>query len=209
MPLNPSVRNEVSANILKYERKIGHLYLDSVGKVTVGVGHMIANRNLIAAIPMYKKNNKLPGAIANVQEKQQEYDNIAKQRRGYNAAWYEQYTTLLMKDADINAQLSRHIDTFYLELQGMYTKAKGYPDNFDNLDKDVQIALFDMIFNLGQTKLSQQYTMFDKALKASDWKNAAAHSSRIGISSQRNNYVKQKFLAAASRATSGKQVGKP
>ena len=113
-----------------------------------------------------------------------------------------------MKDSDITALLNKHTSSFYKELSGYYKKSKGYPEDFDQLDKDVQAALFDMIFNLGLTKLKNKFTKFDSAIKAGDWKKAAAESNRSQLSAQRNVYVENKLLAAASRV-SKKAVAQP
>lgn len=199
MALDQSVRTEVVNNIIKFEKRINHFYLDSVGKVTVGVGHLIPNKVAVSAVVMHKLVNKLPGTIATFQEKQKEYDVIAKQKRGYKAEWYAKHTTLVMKDADSTVLLNKHVDTFYKELTVLYTKAKGYPEAFDKLDKNVQAALFDMIFNLGANKIVANFPNFDKALKVGDWKKVALESNRPQLSPLRNAYVKNKFIAAANK----------
>ena len=38
---------------------------------------------------------------------------------------------------------------------------------------DVKLALFDMIFNLGMTKLRNGFPKFNKSVKAKDWVNAS------------------------------------
>lgn len=197
MALDQSVKLEVVKNIIKFEKEINHFYLDSVGKVTVGVGHLIPNKLAVSAVTMHKLVNKMPGALATLQEKQKEFDVISKQKRGYKAEWYGKHATLVMKSADSKALLNKHVDSFYKELTSIYTKAKGYPDDFDKLDKNVQAALFDMIFNLGAKKITTLFPNFDKALKASDWKKAGVESNRPQLNPARNAYVKGKFNAAA------------
>ena len=196
MPLNAQVKSEVIKNIIKYEKKINHFYLDSLGNVTVGVGHMIKNKQAAALIPMNKLVNNQPGPPATPQEKQKEFDTIIKQKRNYKAEWYKQFTSLVIKDVDITRQLNNHIDSFYKELTVIYKKTNGYSNDFDKLDKNVQIALFDMIFNLGAVKIVSKFTEFDKAMKAGDWKKAAKESYRPQLSGERNNYVRAKLTAA-------------
>lgn len=170
MALDQSVRTEVVKNILTFEKRINHFYLDSVGKVTVGIGHMMPNKTAVSSITMYKVKNKLPGTMATLIEKQKEFDTILKQKKNYKAEWYAKHTTMIMKDADSTSLLNKHVDSFYKELSSTYKKSKGYPDDFDKLDKDVQAALFDMIFNLGANQIVNKFIKFDTALKASDWK---------------------------------------
>jgi hypothetical protein len=96
------------------------MYLDSKGKVTVGVGHLIANKAAVASVTMYTVKNKVPSTLATLKQKQDEYDAIAKQKKNYKASWYKQHTSLVMKDADMDAQRKKHIDNFYAELVGVY-----------------------------------------------------------------------------------------
>lgn len=108
--------------------------------------------------------------VASLVEKQAEYDKISKlpygQRYGSNS--FKPHTSLVMKDSDINTQRDKHINNFYAELTNIYKKSNGYPDDFDNLHKNVQLALFNMIFNLGATKIVGSFPNFNKALKSSD-----------------------------------------
>lgn len=199
--LGTDVRPEVAKKLEEYEGRVNHLYLDSVGKVTVGVGHLIPNRIAVGSINLYKVQNNLPGQLASLQEKQTAYDTIAKQPKGYIASRYKQYTKLVMKDTDINALRDKHLDSFHTELTNIYRKSKGYPDDFDKLPKKVQLALFDMIFNLGASRIVNTFTNFDQAVKAGDWKKAAEQCNRPQVSGARNQYVKQLFLSAAQEAS--------
>lgn len=134
--------------------------------------------------------------MATVQEKQAEYEKIAKLPWGtrYGAHTFKQHTSLVMKDFDINQLLDKHISSFYKELTNIYNKTKGYPDDFDSLPDNVQLALFDMIFNLGATTLVNKFTKFNTALKISDWKTAAQEANRPEIAPDRNRYVKNLLL---------------
>ncbi|CAM4310978.1 MULTISPECIES: hypothetical protein [Pseudoalteromonas] len=198
MPLNPQVKAEVIKNIIKYEKKINHFYLDSQGYVTTGVGHMIKNKQAATLLPMNKVVNNQPGPPATPLEKQKEFETIAKQKRNYKAEWYKQFTTLIIKDVEITRQLDKHMDSFYRELSTLYKKSNGYYDDFDKLDKNIQVALFDMIFNLGAVKIVTKFTEFDKAIKTGDWIKAAKESYRPQLSAERNNYVRAKLSAANS-----------
>ncbi|EPF7652954.1 hypothetical protein ACXLRA_003135 [Vibrio vulnificus] len=193
MPLAESVKQEVSKKIEQYEGRSNHLYLDTKGKVTVGVGHLISSRNAIATVRLYKTKNNLPSQIATMIEKQEEYDNITKLPYGmrYGASSFKSHTTLVMKEIDINSQRDNHISSFYSELSSIYKKSNGYTDDFDNFHKNIQLALFDMIFNLGATKLVNVFKKFNSALKDGDWQKAAAESNRPDVNSARNQYVKQ------------------
>jgi GH24 family phage-related lysozyme (muramidase) len=95
--------------------------------------------------------------------------------------------------------LNEHIASFYGSLTRAYCKANGYPKDFDALPQNVQLALFDMIFNLGPTGLTK-FTQFNKSIKDGNWKNAATQCERIGVSGDRNEYVRKLLLATSNEA---------
>jgi len=168
MPLKNSVKTIVQKKLEEYEGRYNHMYLDSRGKVIIGVGHLIASKAAVTTIRLYKTKNNQPTTPASLKEKQGEYDNVLEQKKDYKASWYKQFTKLVMKEADISAQRDKHIATFYTELSSMYSKAKGYANDFDAMPDEVQLALFDMIFNLGQTKLR---TIFINSTRPSNKKS--------------------------------------
>jgi GH24 family phage-related lysozyme (muramidase) len=202
--LNSNVRSVVEKKLEEYEGRYNHMYLDSKAKVTVGIGHLIANKGAVISVTMYTEKNKMPHMVATMKQKQDEYDNLIKQKKNYKASWYKQHTSLIMKDTDINIQRKNHIDTFYSELVSVYKKTNGFKDDFDNFPINVQKALFDMIFNLGQTNLRNKFIKFNDAIKQEKWKEAAKQSNRPDVNSIRNGYVKGLFnsVHAASQKLS-------
>ncbi len=197
MPLDSRVQQQVARKVEIYEGRVGHFYLDSIGKVTVGVGHLIPDRNAVAHIDMVKITPGQPSVQASTGEKLDEYDRVSAEPAGYRASWYRRVTQLQMLDADITRLRDRHIHRFYRELCGIYSRARGYPNDFDTLPLPVQMALFDLIFNLGATKLVNVFRRLDVAIRASDWRQAATESLRPQVSNARNHYVHQLFMTAA------------
>lgn len=194
MALKSTVKAVVEKKIEEYEGRYDHFYLDTKGKVTVGIGHLVANRQAVVSITMYSTKNGVATKAATLQEKQAEYDNVSKQKKNYKASWYKQHTTLIMKDMDIVKLRDSHINSFYKELGNIYRKTNGYQSDFDSLPEKVQMSLFDMIFNLGATKLQSVFVNFNKAIKAEKWDEAAKQSNRPDVSGKRNAYVKGLFM---------------
>lgn len=200
MPLKSSVKTAVVKKLEEYEGRYDHMYLDTKSKVTIGVGHLIATKSAVSSITMYTVKDNLPSTLASLKQKQEEYDNIAKQKKNYKASWYKKHTKLVMKKTDIDKQRDKHIDTFYKELTNVYKKTNGYASDFDGMPENVQKALFDMIFNLGQTKLKNTFTKFNDAVKKEKWADAAKESNRPDVNSARNTYVKGLFNGVKSKA---------
>ncbi len=199
------VKSRVAKKLEQYEGRLDHLYLDSKGKVTVGIGHLISSSAAMASVTMYRKEEKAT-KVATFEQKKKEYETISKQKKGYRASWYKNHTALFMKPSDIEAQRDVHLKSFYTELTNIYRKGNGYASNFDDLPEDAQVALFDMIFNLGATKLDKTFPSFNKAIKGDDWKKAAKESNRPDVSKSRNDFVKELFLAVEEEQK--EEVGK-
>lgn len=209
MAITTETRATLKKNLIDYEDSINHLYLDTKGKVTVGIGHLIPNKNAMSGVTLYKVKNKLLAQPATLQEKMTEFANIAKLPWGkrYGAKSFEKHTTLRMKDFDINNLFNKHIDNFYLELKNIYKKDKGYSENFDDFDSSVQLALFDMIFNLGATKLVKSFPTFNKHIKAGDFDKAAKESHRLDVNEARNKYVEKLLQSVNVVAVANGAVG--
>jgi GH24 family phage-related lysozyme (muramidase) len=186
---------ELKKKIELYEGNIEHMYLDSNGFVTVGVGHMIPNASHAAALTFYVTKTAVP---ATEEQKKAEYEAILKESKGKVASWYKSKTSLFMKPADIDALTRKHIESFEKELKNLYS-APAYPPGFEKFPEEVRLALFDMIFNLGATKLRNSYLSFNLAIAKSDWEKAASQCFRKGIQVTRNNYVKDLFQKAAAK----------
>lgn len=200
MALSADVRGAVARKIEEHEGRVNQLYLDSVGKVTVAIGHLVPNRHAVAEIELCIAKNGVAVQAATLKEKQDEYDRIAGIGKGYKASWYQKQTTLVMRDSEIDSLLAHHIDVFYKELIRTYSTARGYSKSVDQYPKRAQLALFDMMFNLGATGLTRTFVQFDKCIRAGDWKNAAEASARTQVSSARNAYVRQLLQTAESPA---------
>lgn len=184
---------ELKKKIELYEGNIEHMYLDSNGFVTVGVGHMIPNASRAAKLTFYVAKTAV---AATEEQKKAEYEAVLKETKGKVASWYKSKTTLFMKPADIDALTQEHIKSFEKELKNLYGSST-YPPGFEKFPEEVRLALFDMIFNLGATKLKNSYLSFNQAIAKSDWEKVASECSRKGIQLTRNNYVKGLFTKAA------------
>lgn len=189
--LNGNVLNKqtLRENIRRFEGAIQHMYLDSVGKVTIGVGHMLPNSASAQKLTLVDRK----GNLATPQKIKNDYENVAKQKPNKLAKSYKKFTKLDLPEAKINEQLNQHIEHFSAELSSLYTEFDSYPN-------EVKYALFDMIFNLGKTNLREKFPTFNKAIIARDWLHAAEESRRSKpVPDARNNYVKALLIKAAKK----------
>jgi len=179
-------------NLIRYEGDVRHMYLDAEGYVTIGVGHLVPN--LAAALKLNLVVGKT-GAIATDAQITIDYEAVKKQWKSDTAApYYKKYTQLIMTAVEVDRLTNKHIRTFYNELKRLF------PD-FDDYPTEARLALLDMIFNLGMTKLRNLFPKLNKAVKAKNWAEAVAESRRKSpVSDARNNYVKALFEVAAKDA---------
>lgn len=176
--------------MLKYESSVPHMYLDSKGLVTVGIGHLISTVADAQKLTFYTAKNTLASAA----EIKSDFDNVKKQHKNFKATYYKRFTKLTMKQIDIDKITNAHIDTFYRELKQIYS-------GFDTYPKAAQYALFDLIFNLGKSKLDSGFPTLKKAVLAHAWPIAANESNRKPpVSAERNQFVKDLFNKAADQA---------
>lgn len=164
----------------KYEGRINHLYLDSKGYVTVGVGHLLSSATQAQKLTFRTVKN-LPATAVEIKA---DYDAVKKQPSNRVASFYQKHTKLTLPDTAIDKLTDKHIDSFELELKLIYP-------GFNTFPSAVKLALFDLIFNLGMTNLKNKWPKFNAAIKAKNWQKAADHSRRSPpVSAERNEYVR-------------------
>lgn len=185
--VTPSV-DSFTSDLEEWEGNVDHMYRGTRGFVTVGKGKMLPDAASAVAIPF---RSRATDARATQAEIRAEYDLIAgmeaSQTRG--AAYYEPFTALYLTEVDIDVLVADHIRGDFEAL------LRQYP-GFGNLPLTAQIALWDMIYNLGPTGLAQ-FRMMRQAILDGDWEEAARQSRRTGPSDERNQYVFDLFMDAA------------
>lgn len=174
------------------EGNYNHMYCDTTGNVTIGVGHLIANAEEAVKLPFRFGNRR-----ANDLEIKEEYMRIrqlGKNYSNYKANWYGRYTNLYLEDEDITkifeADITRIVKSLIYQL-----KSKKDID-FNKQPNEVKLALLDMAYNLGVNGLISKFPRFMKAIKEEDYELAARESRRIGVPDRRNKAVKDLLLKA-------------
>lgn len=168
------------------EGSISHMYLDTVGKVTVGVGNMLPNVAAAQSLPFVERGTVKKASKDQIKT---DFDTVSKQLRGLLASRYKAHTKLDLPEKDINKLLNDRIAGFKRELKLKFPAFETYPIT-------VQFALTDMAFNLGTNGLVTKFPSFVRAIKARDWMKAAQESNRPQVNKHRNETVK-KWLETA------------
>lgn len=177
---------ELKARLREHEGLVPHLYLDTLGLVTCGVGHMIPNANAMAGIPMVRSN----GSEASLVDKVTEWYRVKHLEPARLPAYYAANTTLRMTPDAIMSLQDKDVDGFR---QGLRSLLSG----FDQFPELAQEALLDMAFQLGAQGLVHKFPHLVASVKARDWRSCAAQCHRAGIQEWRNVATADMFRHAA------------
>jgi len=195
------------AMLKSYEGNIPYMYLDSRGLVTVGVGFLLGSADDAVNYsfvlnpappprpPVQRPNSPPPPppAIpagpqkATTAQIKAEWTNIKGQVPNHLESYYQRFTTMTMLQPDIDTVLTQKVNSFE-------AKARQAFANWDDFASPAQLALLDMIYNLGSLSAFPSLTKF---ATAKDWINCAAQCHREGPSDLRNDETRDRFLAAA------------
>lgn len=160
-----------------FEGVVRHMYLDTAGYVTVGVGFMLPTE---AAVRQY---TWMPSTVAALTD----YRRVKVAEKGHRAAYYAPMCGAWMSDAVMRAIFRLRVS----ELR----QAMSLEWQLELLPAPVQLALVDMAYNLGLGRLSR-YVQLSAAVRARDWQTAAAECHRRGIGDKRNAATQALFAKA-------------
>jgi hypothetical protein len=171
----------------EHEGKINHMYVDSVGLVTVGIGRMLPDATAAQALPFVFKGTTQRAGLAEIALS---WQTMHDQEKGHAASYYEQFTLLELPDADCDADFWHSVGGFTVTLRQRFPKFDGYPDA-------VQLGLLDMLYSMSQHELFAGYPHFCAAVDSQDWLVCAQECRRGGVSDQRNTDCAALFSSAA------------
>lgn len=193
----------------KFEGRKNYFYRDSVGQVTIGVGHLVPTEADALALRLIHRNDGKPAtqdeiraAYRAVKAEAMSYIGPHDHKKHtYGAGHYKNVpgaANIAMPEPEIDRLRDRHVRSFGVYLNQRFCKAHGYKHDFADFPADVRLALYDMMFNWGPTKFPAKWPSLVRALKAEDWRAAAAASRRPQLSRERNAYVHNLFMQAAT-----------
>jgi GH24 family phage-related lysozyme (muramidase) len=180
---------DIKRHLVPYEGNVSHLYLDTAGKVTVGIGNLLPTA---AAAKVLGFVHRITNAPATVAEIQTDFDSVSKQAGARPAAYYRRFTSLDLPPLDIDKLFAVRVAEFQSQLLTSYPRWDGYPPS-------AQLALLDMAFNLGTFALKNRWPNLNRAIDAQDWAQAANHCIRPQSHAARNDATVALFRKAADQ----------
>lgn len=167
----------------KHEGRIPWMYLDSVGVVTIGIGHAL--RIVENAYEVFSLSGATEADV------RRQYTAIRGQPKGKAAKFYARFSTLRLSDDEINELFARDCGEKIREAR------RAFAPGFANFPAPAQLALLDMIFNLGFTGLTTEWPRLMAAVREGDWQVCAAECNRPQLSADRNAWTHGQFMQAA------------
>jgi GH24 family phage-related lysozyme (muramidase) len=165
-----------------FEGSIPWMYLDTRGKVTVGVGLMLPDAGAAQKLPFV-----IGAQAASAEEIAVEFARVDAMPMGRPALFYRRENGLELAKAEIDSLLLSVLLGFESQLRAALPGYESFPDS-------VKLALLDMAYNLGPAGLLHGYPNLIRAVEAGNWSQAAAHCFRHGPGAARNQWTQQMFL---------------
>ncbi|MCH8112300.1 MAG: hypothetical protein IH905_10180 [Proteobacteria bacterium] len=151
------------------EGRVEHMYSDSVGIVTVGIGHAIFQPQGAHRLPFARKDTSAP---ATRQEIDKDYNAVVG-ITNHVASFFDSLTELELSQADIDSLVQADFNTHIQIADAFFS--------LDQLPQPVQIALFDLAFQVGRATgrgkgllKGTTYPNLQDALRRRDWVRAGA-----------------------------------
>lgn len=175
----------IYSNLVRFEDDIPYLYVDSTGHITIGIGTMIPNLDRAYSLGLRKAN----GELATQAEISAEFSRLQELARQNNnnlrATAYQAATSLYLNEQERKGLLAEHVQNDRGNLRNLF-------DNFESIPFAGQIALHNMMYNLGYGDF-RGYNNFREAIRTRAY-DVAARESRISTADdKRNAYLHDTF----------------
>ena len=171
------------------------MYLDTLGYVTCGVGHLLANTEAAAQLVWL-----LPSGLqAGSDVIRAEYIAVRNMTPGQGLAYYMRRTNLRLEQATVDGLLDVDTDTMWRGLCALLPAAQESPE-------PAQDALLDMAFQLGPHGLVGRFPKLIAAVRAGDWSTCAAECEVKGAQPSRTETRAELFRQAAANSAGGSSL---
>ena len=178
--MTAALRSKILALIEAHEGRCPTMYPDSKGNVTVGVGHLLEFLQSAVELPFFIRAAGAPATNKTRATTQQICAGWASVKHNR-----QPYPLLSLSDLDIDALLDADLTKFEPVMKQTF--------DVDDLPEPVELALWDMAFNLGSF---HAFPNLVAAVRVGDWHRAAEECVRKDIGAERNAETQALFRQA-------------
>lgn len=180
----------VKNRLIRFEGWARHIYMDSEGYFTIGVGFLLPDKYALGKYRWREKKSKK--VVIDKRLIETDWDAVKKKGKGHKLPAYAAVTNFEISDSDIARLLNVKMYQFHQETRRVF-KDQGI--DFDALPPLVKEALFDITWTTGPGDFRHDWPKLKAAIRKRDWAEAAAESHRIGgqVGPKRNQEIKNLF----------------
>ena len=182
----------IRTHLRLWEGEISHLYLDTKGLVTIGVGHLVGDISAACELGfVYRSGGSSFTApiLATCSAVEADIASVRRRPAGLVARAYRPYTRLDLPDEKLCQLLESDVSEKESGIARALPEFHGYPAS-------AQVALLDMAFNLGVTGLIRGFPRLVASVRRREWLVAAKQCHRRGPSEDRNAETARLFRRA-------------
>jgi GH24 family phage-related lysozyme (muramidase) len=184
---SPSSR-ELVAELMHMEGNVGHMYLDTKGLVTTGIGNLVKTPEAARKLPWVDTETGKP---ATPEQIDQAFATVHGMNKGLKAGEYGGATTLRL-----STNVVRDLALGRLDREFLPGLRRQFP-HFDSYPAPAQRALVDMIYSMGEGGIARYHNL-RAVCEAGDWTAAAGECHRKDGRNSRNAWTSNQFLKAAT-----------
>jgi GH24 family phage-related lysozyme (muramidase) len=177
--LTPALEAILFAHLEAMEGRVPHIYPDSKGNPTIGVGHLLSSPMDGLRLPLWWRKTHERASEAQVKSG---WTFVREQRLPY--------TQIFMEEPDITELLRRDVASCQFTLRRTFGTTLG-------LAMGPVVALYDMALNLGSFA---KFPKLRTAVCALDFKTAAEECQRKQVGDRRNDLTRKYLLGGMEAA---------
>jgi GH24 family phage-related lysozyme (muramidase) len=181
----PAISESVFLQHLKdpdVENFVPHMYLDSEGNVTVGIGTLLSDAATAETLPFVKRGTNV---AATSQEIKRDFNSVKNSvLTNTRAPGFRHLTNLDLSEAESEFKALTDMKDFIRIIRS----SDNFPE-FDSYPVAAKMGLLDMVYTSGAKGIREDFPVFTSAVRRRNWKLAAQESHRLQPSAKRNQTV--------------------
>ena len=193
LPPKPGINQSAFLRHLKdpeVENFVPHMYLDSEGNVTVGIGTLLPDAATAETLPFVRRGSNV---AATSQEIKRDFNSVKNSGlTNTRAPGFRHLTNIDLSEAESELKALTDMKDFIRIIRS----SDNFPE-FDTYLVAAKMGLLDMVYTLGAKRTRERFPDFTSAVRRRNFKLAAQESHPKQPSAKRNQTVRDWFLQAA------------
>lgn len=172
-----------------FEGLVPHIYLDTKGKITTGVGALVDDETTFKAVD-WLVDNKRPATDAEKQAAYNRFQDLKRQEKfgqKYGAGYYKDESILQVSEAYALQRMNDH-------LQNDLKKLREGIDGFDSLPYPLKEVLLDIRYNTGAVSQTK-WPNLRNGIREKNLTKIYHNVNRLKIQEKRNQWAKERIKA--------------